>query len=60
MARHVGRAAREMNNVREEIKENGKYLSNFDRKIKDNLLRLPNLPDESVPAGKIEKDNKNM
>ena len=34
----------EMNNVREQIKEKGKYLSDFDRKIGDFLLRLPNLP----------------
>src|SRR3989339_1448909 len=47
----------EMNNVREQVKEKERFLVVLEQKIEDFLLRIPNIPDESVPAGKDEKDN---
>ncbi len=47
----------EMNDVREKIQEKERFLVSLEQKIEDFLLRIPNIPDESVPAGKDEKDN---
>jgi len=35
-----------------------KKLSEFENEIKETLLAIPNLPDQSVPVGKSEADNK--
>ncbi|MFH1369008.1 MAG: serine--tRNA ligase [Elusimicrobiota bacterium] len=48
----------EMDAVREEIKEKERFLLSLEQKIEDFLLRVPNIPDESVPAGKGEQQNK--
>ena len=46
-----------MKKVSEEIKQFGEELKKFDEDI-DILMRyIPNLPDDSVPVGKSEKDN---
>ncbi|OGS25260.1 MAG: serine--tRNA ligase [Elusimicrobia bacterium RIFOXYB2_FULL_50_12] len=47
----------EMNNVREQVKEKERFLVVLEQKIEDFLLRIPNIPDESVPAGAGEKQN---
>jgi seryl-tRNA synthetase len=39
------------------IKENEKLLSELEGKYKDILLRIPNIPDPSVPCGKDESEN---
>ena len=48
----------EINELREEIQEQEKRILSIEDRIEDFLLRIPNIPDESVPAGKDEKDNK--
>lgn len=48
----------EMDGVREEIKENDRFLLTLEQKIEDFLLRIPNIPDDSVPMGKSEQQNK--
>ena len=48
----------EMDGVREDIKEKEKFLLVLEQKIEDFLLRIPNIPDESVPSGKSEQQNK--
>jgi seryl-tRNA synthetase len=48
----------EINEVRETIQEKEKGLLMIENQIEDFLLMIPNIPDESVPAGKDEKDNK--
>jgi len=44
--------------IREKIKEKEKFLLNLEQQIEDFLLRIPNIPDESVPVGKSSKENK--
>jgi seryl-tRNA synthetase len=56
--KEVDRIVQEMNGLREEIREKERKLEELDGRIKDFLLRLPNIPDDAVPAGKSEKDNK--
>ncbi|OEG69213.1 serine--tRNA ligase, partial [Candidatus Endomicrobiellum trichonymphae] len=48
----------EINKVRDIIQEQEKQLLTIEKHIKDFLLRIPNIPDKSVPIGKDEKDNK--
>lgn len=48
----------EMNNIREQVKEKERFLVALEQKIEDFLLRLPNIPDVSVPEGRDEKSNK--
>ncbi len=48
----------EINDMRDIIQEKEKHLLMIESQIEDFLLRIPNIPDESVPAGKDEKDNK--
>lgn len=48
----------EINDIRDRIQEKEKHLLMIESQMEDFLLMLPNIPDESVPAGKDEKDNK--
>lgn len=46
-----------MKGVSEKIKEMDEALRQTEEEINDQLLSIPNYPDESVPVGKDEKDN---
>jgi seryl-tRNA synthetase len=48
----------EINKIRDTIQEQEKQLLAIEKHIEDFLLRIPNIPDKSVPVGKDEKDNK--
>lgn len=48
----------EINDIRDRIQEQEKHLLMVESQMEDFLLRIPNIPDESVPVGKDEKDNK--
>lgn len=47
----------EMRQVSQKIKELDDLLSGYEGDIRDLLLRIPNVPHESVPLGKDEKEN---
>lgn len=47
----------EMKKVSEEIKYFDEELRNYDSNIDELMKFIPNLPDDSVPEGKSEKDN---
>jgi seryl-tRNA synthetase len=47
----------EMRSENEKIKLLDSELATADEALKDALLSIPNIPDESVPSGKDEKDN---
>lgn len=49
---------KEINDIRDTIQEKERYLLTVETQIEDALLRIPNIPDSSVPVGKDEKDNK--
>ena len=48
----------EINEIRDRIQEKEKYLLMIESQMEDFLLRVPNIPDESVPVGKNEQSNK--
>ncbi|MDR1696374.1 MAG: serine--tRNA ligase [Endomicrobium sp.] len=48
----------EINLIRDSIQEREKSLLMVESHMEDFLLRIPNIPDGSVPVGKDEKDNK--
>ncbi|MDR1926538.1 MAG: serine--tRNA ligase [Endomicrobium sp.] len=48
----------EINELKDKIQEQEKQLVAIESQIEDFILRIPNIPDESVPVGKDEKDNK--
>jgi seryl-tRNA synthetase len=48
----------EINELRDVIQQQEEQLLRRENQIEDFLLSLPNIPDESVPVGKDEKDNK--
>ena len=48
----------EMDSVREQVKEKERFLITLEQNIEDFLLRVPNIPDESVTVGKSAEDNK--
>lgn len=48
----------EINWIRDKIQEQEKLLLMIESQMEDFLLRVPNIPDESVPAGRDERDNK--
>ncbi len=48
----------EMDGVREQVKEKERFLVTLEQNIEDFLLRIPNIPDESVTVGKSADDNK--
>lgn len=47
----------EMRKVSARIKENDQQILELQQEIKEYLTELPNIPHESVPVGKTEKDN---
>lgn len=47
----------EMDGVREQIKEQERFLLTLEQKIEDFLLRVPNIPDDTTPVGKSAEDN---
>ena len=47
----------ELEQLRIRIQEKEKFLLNLETKIEDFLMRIPNIPDETTPVGKDEKDN---
>lgn len=47
-----------MDSIREEIKEKERFLISLEQNIEDFLLRLANIPDETVPVGRSPDDNK--
>ena len=47
----------EMKEVAERIREVDEKIKTLDQEITDYLLRLPNIPDQSVPPGKDETEN---
>ncbi|MDR1196281.1 MAG: serine--tRNA ligase [Endomicrobium sp.] len=48
----------EINRIRDGIQEQEKHLLMIESQMEDFLLRVPNIPDESVPVGKNEENNK--
>ncbi|MDR2427010.1 MAG: serine--tRNA ligase [Endomicrobium sp.] len=48
----------EINQIRDKIQKQEKYLLMIESQMEDFLLRVPNIPDESVPSGKNETNNK--
>jgi seryl-tRNA synthetase len=48
----------EMDAVREEVKEKERFVLSLEQKIEDFLLRIPNIPDASVPVGKSAQQNR--
>lgn len=48
----------EINQIRDRIQEHEKHLLMIESQMEDFLLRVPNIPDESVPVGKDAQDNK--
>jgi len=47
----------ELDQLRVRIQEKEKFLLNIEHQIEDFLLRIPNIPDETTPVGKSDKDN---
>jgi len=50
--------AKKGESLRGKIQEKERFLLTIEQHIEDFLLRLPNIPDESVPVGESEKDNR--
>ena len=51
------RLARKLGEVRDQIKALEAYVEGVERQLDDLLLRVPNIPDSSVPVGADESDN---
>lgn len=47
----------ELDQFRVRIQENERYLLNIENQIEDILMRIPNIPDETIPVGKDSNDN---
>lgn len=47
----------ELENLRVQIQDKEKVLAEVETKVEDFLLRIPNIPDETTPVGKSDKDN---
>ena len=47
----------ELEQLRVRIQEKEKILLNLENQIEDFLMRIPNIPDETTPVGKDERDN---
>jgi len=47
----------ELEQFRVRIQENERFLLNVENQIEDILMRIPNIPDESVPLGKDSNNN---
>lgn len=50
-------AKKETSTLKEESKALGETLSGLENQLKEKLYNLPNIPHESVPAGKSDEDN---
>jgi len=48
----------EINDLKDKIQKQEKQLSIIESRIEDFLMRIPNIPDKSVPVGKSARDNK--
>ncbi|MES0329746.1 MAG: serine--tRNA ligase, partial [Dehalococcoidales bacterium] len=57
LARQREEAAAEGRRLRDEIKSQEETLRRLDSQLNDLLLRVPNIPDPSVPVGQDENDN---
>ena len=53
----VSSVLQEMKELSDKIKEDDKVLSETEAELKDLLMRVPNLPHESVPIGDSDEDN---
>ncbi len=53
----VAPVLQEMKDLSDKIKEEDKILSEIEAELKDLLLRVPNLPHETVPIGDTDQDN---
>jgi len=53
----IERLKREIENIKNKIKEKEKILNEIETELQNSLLQLPNIPDKTVPVGKSEKDN---
>lgn len=53
----VSSVLQEMKDLSDKIKEDDKTLFEIESELKDLLLRVPNLPHESVPIGNSDEDN---
>lgn len=51
---------KEMQGVKEDLKEGEEKLKNIMEEWKEIMLRVPNVPDMSVPEGESEEDNKEL
>lgn len=47
----------ELEQFRTRIQEKERFLLTLENQIEDILLRIPNIPDETTPVGKSDKDN---
>ncbi|MEJ7525667.1 serine--tRNA ligase, partial [Staphylococcus epidermidis] len=47
----------EMRNLGDEIKENDAKLNEVDNKVRDILIRIPNLINDDVPQGDSDEEN---
>ncbi len=47
----------ELEKLRVQIQDKEKILAEVETKVEDFLLRIPNIPDETTPVGKSDKDN---
>lgn len=47
----------ELEQFRTRIQEKERFLLTIENQIEDILLRIPNIPDETTPVGKSDKDN---
>lgn len=46
-----------MRNLGDEIKENDAKLNEVDNKVRDILIRIPNLINDDVPQGESDEEN---
>lgn len=51
---------KEVKEISEKIKKSEEKLKEFDKKLQGLMLLIPNIPHETVPVGKDEKDNKEI
>lgn len=49
---------KEMQDLKQKIKEGDENIKKIDTELPEKLLYIPNIPDESVPVGKSQEDNK--
>lgn len=49
-----------MRKISQQIKEQDEKINKIEQKLQDILLTIPNIPDESVPVGASDEDNKEV